>query len=72
MKRIRKIDAKPCPFCGNENINALFSITDDFAFWVWVECSTCGARSKAFVINNRSENYKLSFAINNWDRRAGE
>ena len=42
------MEYKPCPFCGSKLISMYSNYSRNAkAYFVWIECDTCGARSKA-------------------------
>lgn len=49
---------KPCPFCGDEDIQENIECNH-----VWLECPTCGGRTMPCI------SYKI--AATRWNRRAG-
>jgi hypothetical protein len=59
-------DPKPCPFCKGEA-----ELMRHLRMYVWwVQCTSCGARSKQHTGKDGSEAPKKR-AIADWDRREG-
>jgi Lar family restriction alleviation protein len=59
---------KPCPFCGGDARLRTTDLAEGFGLFVmsaaFVQCADCGARTLEY----RDE----TFAIEDWNRRAGE
>lgn len=57
------VELRPCPFCGNKDIETKSSpwLVDDFI--VWASCSQCGASVE-------KENGDMDGVIAAWNRRA--
>ena len=71
-------EPKPCPFCGSSNILG-HHVYGKYGWLYYVECSSCGARTKAYrQINNKDifdtpyrwEDFGYANAMEAWNRRA--
>lgn len=68
-------ELKPCPFCGGEayltnavTVEAVGNGCRDTDI-VFVECSTCGARGRAFSEDDFTAEQVQRFAVSAWNLR---
>jgi Lar family restriction alleviation protein len=67
--------AKPCPFCGAEEINVMPGETFR---WVFAYCQSCGARAGEVRVNTMADDQgkakqdALENAIKAWNVRVSE
>lgn len=73
----KEVDLKPCPFCGGvaklrERQKAYSHAIQGQTRKTFVECVDCNAMSKWFKQTNNTLNEMKTYAIQSWNRRAGE
>lgn len=66
---------KECPFCGGEGV--LCSTKGKYGYFVFVQCSFCGAQGKTYSIGKeRDEDWADSIpsdnAVKAWNTRVGD
>ena len=70
-------ELKPCPFCAGIEIMT-FSRSGRKGAFAWVECDTCGAKTRCVSTNTHADepDFRGSIAeehlISLWNRRVGE
>lgn len=60
----------PCPFCGGSGSIRRDTYADDFGVFYFVECSSCGGRSRELYANKGSDCPETYQTVrNNWNTR---
>lgn len=67
---------KNCPFCGRNDANYYTRQNINGSAFVWVECDTCGAKSRAFSYSGEVKmgvvdygDYGVERSADAWNRR---
>lgn len=66
--------AKPCPFCGSDDIGAWVRWKDKHNRFVYLECNVCGAKTKARAYYDTGDELNMDdigvkSCIDAWNRR---
>ena len=66
------LNSKPCPFCGGDaDVNIDYNWDQD-AYFIFVYCKSCGARTRTFSFREKFTDEKAEQLRYAWERRVEE
>ena len=71
-QKLKNINMKACPFCGCESVSGVTALIDDCSAYYYIECDTCGARTKPIRASRNIESAvanAMGSSIERWNTR---